>query len=319
MTESLNDILPSLLKQLPADLKAEVLVAELLASGEVEIEQLVLNPRSLFSRSYSPDVAGVQSITYSEPDIKQWFFDLNRESLYDTLPEGLFHQGRPREKGSVKSAEQMVEETRLLRLQEKEVRSFFLPFDTELNRQRIYVEQNERRLLTSSEAAFQHDLFELLWGETGLILNTLQKNQLLACSIIAHRLVGDWEATAKCYENVLQDPVTLTPRWLPVAAEPLPIPGLGEATLGADTVLEASNFCELNLSIRIGVGPIPANGFIAYLPTQNKHQLLCFLNRLLLPVEAEWELTTVVLLEGKGFVLADPEMANSRLGYTTMI
>ena len=117
-------------------LKAEALCAALLEHGYA-FDDLILKRLGTFKRSFSNDIEAVSARADNTEGRLE--ISLNRDSLYDRLPEGLFHQ--PRGKGSGAAVTEMVKEFRRYREEEKEARKFFQPIEQEIFRYSVAVEE----------------------------------------------------------------------------------------------------------------------------------------------------------------------------------
>ena len=71
-------------------LKAEALCAELMANG-VSFDDLIVRFQGAFRKSYRNDI---EELSAAKDGSGQIIIKINRDSLYDKLPEGLFHQTR---------------------------------------------------------------------------------------------------------------------------------------------------------------------------------------------------------------------------------
>ena len=72
------------------DFKAEVIAAEMVESG-IDAERILLRMLGAFKRPHSKDIQSITSEVVNEGP-EYFFVDTPRESLYDMLPEGLFHK-----------------------------------------------------------------------------------------------------------------------------------------------------------------------------------------------------------------------------------
>jgi len=118
------------------NLRAEVIVAEVEAASENKIDFLI-NNKSAFSRSYRRDVINVEVL--EELDLLA--LNLSRNSIYDSLPEGLFHSSKAAKKMSYAAKRKKYKE------EESDARAFFSPIENEFFIQRLNIEKNERTLL----------------------------------------------------------------------------------------------------------------------------------------------------------------------------
>ncbi len=121
-------------------LKAESLCADLLSNG-FTFDDLVLEYLGSFRKSYRNDIEGVSVAKGTDKPV---LLKLNRDGIYDRLPEGLFHQTRG--SNQTPNVGTMVDEFRRFREEERMARKFFQPVEQELFHYAVKVEQEERKL-----------------------------------------------------------------------------------------------------------------------------------------------------------------------------
>lgn len=134
-------------------LKAEVICAELIQRGWT-FDRIRYVPQSAFKKSFRSDI---DKITDADEHVE---IAVNRDGIYDRLPEGLFHQTR----GNVGSnVAEMVAEHKRYKEEEKAARRFFSPFEQEFFRYSLMVEQEERRITGSLFDEKMIRLFRDFW------------------------------------------------------------------------------------------------------------------------------------------------------------
>ena len=110
-------------------------------------DQLTVNMKGAFKKTFSDDIAYLdiddetQKITAT--------IDINRDGLYDILPEGLFHQTRGMQ--AIRTVQDAVKEHRKYKEEEKFARKFFSPLETMIFRYRVQAELSERNALYNVE------------------------------------------------------------------------------------------------------------------------------------------------------------------------
>ena len=186
-------------------LKGEAFVAALLANG-FSYEKLVLERTGSFAKSYHKDIEDVKATT-DDQDNQVIQIKVNRDSIYDRLPEGLFHQ--PRSAGSAAAAVgQMVTEYRRFREEEKAARKFFQPIEHELFRYAAMVEQEERELLWGLLSGDVNNTFAQFWQlDAGLPAAPL--SILVRMMPWVHLIKGNKALCAKALEMMLGTPVSV--------------------------------------------------------------------------------------------------------------
>ncbi len=304
------------LQTLPGDLRVEVAVADLLEDG-VGLENLLFCPVGTFRRGFQRDIGEVELAEIGTKKTPVLRLEINRDGLYDTLPEGVFHQ--PTSDKPARTAREVAQEVKLQREREAAARLFFLPFEQEFYRERVYLELEERRYLFDAEYADGDDLFTQFWGLPPF-LDAHQTTSLAHLLPFAHQVVGDLARTQECLEIILGDPVHIE------TVEParLPLPGevrLGSATLGVNTII-GDTYTDTLPATRMTVRPTTSERLVAYLPGGRGLKVLDFLSQYLFPAESELEKTVELTLppDAGGFVFALTEDAHAgRLDYTTYL
>lgn len=109
-----------------SDFKAETIAAALIHTG-ISAEHIIVRSIGTASRSYHKDVCDIS--VKQIHDVDYIFIDSPREGIYDTLPESIFHSFSS--SLSKDNTIQVIDEIRRHREEEKDARTFFLPFEQE--------------------------------------------------------------------------------------------------------------------------------------------------------------------------------------------
>ena len=122
------------LNSYPVDVRAEVLLAQVMESG-LRQKDFSTQANAFFYRTYVHDL---HKASINDQNSYSVFLalQLSRPGLYDALPEGIFFQADATTK-KVKSAEEMAEDYRINKKKEIEVRKFFAPFENDFFLQTI--------------------------------------------------------------------------------------------------------------------------------------------------------------------------------------
>jgi hypothetical protein len=299
--------------KLSTDLKAEVVLTDLIEGG-FNADDVIVYPVGLGKRRYSRDIDSVQVIEGNMRN-HQLHVQVNREGLYDIVPQNLFHQ--PLKRNPQRNTDQVLEEIRRNRKLEKETRRFFLPLEQEFYRHRLLVEVEERRLLLDDKADAQSELFTRFWNFPRF-LDAQQCFNLVFLLPLVHKIVGDLETAAICYSYLLNQPVRIEN--VPPPRRPLPEAPemfLGGPTLGVDFVV-GEEYADLIPGLRVTIGPIDKESVPEFLPTGRMTKVADYLAGFLLPFEAEVETVLEIEESGRTFALGADEFSG-RLGVTTGI
>jgi hypothetical protein len=131
---------------------------------------------------------------------------LNRDGIYDLLPEALFHSDFGNED---QSGEEMAKDSMKLRVQEKETRMFFQPFENEIFLQRVQLAMMENQLFKSIYAEFLTGILPNFWR----VDYDLPENYVVRLKKLlplVYRITGDFSLTAQCLEYILKEKVKIT-------------------------------------------------------------------------------------------------------------
>ncbi len=314
-----KDFLPKKeLKELPVQLKldlyVEVVISALIGEGKLDPKKLYIKPRGTFKRSYQSELDQVEVLENRKAGEQSVFFSIHREGLYDMLPEGLFHKNLIKTKHI--DTEESVQELKMHQEEEKHARHFFLPLEQEFYQQRIQIEIEEQKSLVGVSEFIINELIANFWK----INFPLEHDQALCLAYMLpmmHRIVGNFELTARSLEIILQAPVRLNTRNPRDEKILLGKNKVGYFSLGENFILGDVLSKEVN-DLTLAIGPISGEELLYFLPGGKKQALLDLLAGYFIPAEIDWETELLVNTEEEKFELATgPEMG--LLNYTTVI
>lgn len=262
------------------DLRAEVVVADLIESGQ-HPDTVTVHLLGAFKRKFSRDIERIETSDEWQNRQEQLLLFLNRNGLYDHLPQGLMHQPMP----GKKTTKDAIQEIRYNRKKEAGARRFFHPWEQEFFRQRVFLELEERRATDT----YQSEVFHRYW-DFPRWLQGKHIGLLVLILPIAYRLAGQPEFVCEILRYFLDVPV----RWEEVAPMPMPLPEnpqpiLGEALLGLDTLLGGC-YTDTLPRIVLKAGPVLPSQIASFLPGGSHHRLTAYLCNFLIPFDREWEL-----------------------------
>lgn len=306
-----------LINSYPSDIKAEVLMADLLQEGFSQSDILVFF-NSLFKRGYSSDILKAEKKLIN--DVQEMLaINLARDGLYDLLPEGLFHTSPD---SDLTSGKGMASDSRKESQIEEETRKFFLPFENEFFYQRTQLELQERLILQKLNDNSFDDFFLRFWK----IDQSLPKeliSKLSAMLPFVKEIVGDFKMTANCLGAILGEEVT---HMIYYTSEPHTETGsdqtydgfsLGKANLGVN-LITGGHLMESCKLIRFSIGPLKETGIDSYLENGGIAGFInCFCS-FFIPMEMDFEFDVMMQKELQKFVL-DSDKTQSIMGYSTII
>ena len=301
-----------LINKLPYDIRAEVLLAEMIMNN-VQTEEIEIATNSVFSRNVHNDIEKVEETEYPTTRRRRLRFLLNRDGLYDLLPEDLFHQ--PLDHTASKDGKKIMQEIKEQQQRELAARKFFLPYEQEFFRLRIRLEMEERKFMFANSGQMETDVLARLWNFPEF-LDEEQKMKLGLLMPAMHRLVGDRELCGFIASDITGDEVSITENFRShsgFSEDPL----MGEISLGTDLIMggeyqsmEPCNNWKINIK--------DIKQLTQYMPGGRRAEIHKFLSNLMIPLENEVNFELDISGRTKEFVLGDEERAGM-LGYETFI
>jgi hypothetical protein len=140
-------------------LRAEAFCSALLDNGFF-FDNLIIEFAGSFRRTYRKDIDSVM-LQKEEHKNDKISLVLNRDSIYDKLPEGLFHQSVG--SGRTAALKDMVEEHRRFKEEERAARKFFQPIQQEIFRFAVMAEQEERNIFFGTLNGEVPEFFFSFW------------------------------------------------------------------------------------------------------------------------------------------------------------
>lgn len=300
-------------RQMNADIRLEVILADLIGNG-LSMEDVVFVSNSLFKRNYHFDIEEIRETEYEITRKKKISFVVNREGIYDQLPEDLFHQ--PMDTLQVTDNAASIREIKIQENVENQCRLFFLPIEQEFYRQRVMLETAERHFLFQTNNVLPGEIFELLW-ELPSFLDDLQKSKLGVLMPVLHKISGNLPLATAVIESITADRISIDQR--PAAQWTIPLqPSLGEMRLGDSSVM-GGRLSDQQSSLVLTIFVSSMEEGADYLPGGRRLAIHEFLCNLLMPLEAEIIFETDFSATEVSFVLENDSSFLGRLNYTTTI
>lgn len=269
LNEEAEEQLMLVLKGISRDYKATAIAAEL-ATQNISPELFYFRNQSTFKRPYSRDVAGI-SWSKTEDGTARLVFELNREGIYDMLPEAVAHSQARR---ATADATRMGNE---LRREEREARAFFSPLENEFHCRSLNLDEMERALLRNTDPAKAREFFHYFFEDASALSDT-QLLVLLYILPLSHKIRNDLTLIGVTLTRIIGLPVSVAPRWAAGQhrVEDGALQPLGESRLGIDAIMgEVCTVPELHYDIHIR--DIPPGDYHYYTGTGKMHNVLCFM------------------------------------------
>lgn len=234
------------IRQITIDYKVGVIAAELV-ENKVSADTIFFKNQSSFKRSVSKDISAVYW-NNAEDAPSNLVFELNREGIYDMLPEALSHSQTKKSK-----TESNARRSQELRKQEKDARNFFSPLENEFHHRALKLDTIERELLKSNNHRRNRQFFSYFFEESSMLTDQ-QVLVLMHILPLSHKIRGDEQLIALTATRILGYKVSVVKRWrnkqykMPENADL----NLGERMLGINSILNeqfeiASRYFEVTI------------------------------------------------------------------------
>lgn len=265
---------------LSTDFRSEVIIASLIEQG-MDPESIQIVREGTDRRNFSKDIEEI-SRHYSVEDLQDYFcVKVNREGMYDMLPEGIFHQSVHRRGEPDK--EDLIDEIKVHREEEFFARKFFHLFEQAADKMLVDAYFHETKYDRKTTHREFVTLFEPYWP----VLKELnQKQAVFFMHIIPvlHKIRTDFRAVEEAFSLILSVPVRITQVSLPAKkAERYFESQLNGHRTGTDFVL-GNTFDDGELDLKLTVGPVSALRMRDFLETAQGYRILEELCDLFLPV-----------------------------------
>lgn len=296
------------------DFKAEVVASGLKERG-YDPERTLIIRQGDSRRGFSKDIDNIH-MEYSQHDLRDYLhICVNRKSIYDQLPEGLFHQNLYYK--DKHSKEEVLDEIRIHREEEYFIRRFFKPFEIIIDQILVNFQHKERRL----DKMNIHEDFTRIFSKRWPILDLLPLKQavmFIKMLPFLETITNSLEKISQIMSILLDVPVTVKrgSKSYTVVDEDL-IPGLGECRLG-ETMVLGNSFDDGYFRILVEIGPISAKRMEYFIEGGRGMDILKILNDMMLPADKETEVRYIIEQEDAVFRLSNEDYV-SYLGINTYL
>lgn len=301
-----------------SDFKFEVVVASLIEQGcDPELIRIIRS--GIARRAVAKDIERIEE-KYNDVDFREYtHIHVNREGIYDILPEGLFHKQihRQRFRDAQSDTEDAVEQIKIHREQEFFARRFFQVFEQSIDQMLVEVYQTEMRYDRKTTDKEFVELFFQYWS----VLKLLEHRQAVAFMYVIpllSRIRQHLDEVSESLTLILDVPVSIGKIKLPVKKADSQFEShLGKAGLGENLVL-GDTFDDGIDDLKITIGPVSAGRMRGFLETAHEHTILLMLLDIFLPDETFFILNYKIDPEDSIFTLSD-EHQSTYLGINSFI
>jgi len=298
---------------LAGDYRGETFAAELLQTG-LSYDKIYFKTLSVFKRPTSKDIEAIK-LDVKDNGEDHILLELNREGLYDMLPEGIFHfkdiKGKRKDKDAIlKNIEREREE-------ERHARKFFGPFENEFFQLRLQLELKKRSLLKPGCAESNREFFETVFGDASM-LTEHQVLVLLYILPIAHKIRGDIEKITYCIYLLIRYNTNIKrTKSYSVVEFNESMPGMGSAKLGINMVAGKS-FRSLELCYDININEIEKENLVSFFPKGSNYSVVQFVFIFLFPGNSNYKIKLHLRNEDRSVFLSS-DKNDSYLGFNSYL
>ena len=263
-------------------LKAEAFCAELIHKS-FNFDNISVKFASAFRRNYRNDLESVAFETKDDNSTIAVKLVINRDGIYDKIPEGVFHQSRG--SGRTQLVSDMAGEHRRYKEEEKQARLFFLPLEQAFFKYATLAEVEEQLLCIGMlEGSLKNELSTFWNLEPGLPQNA--KPLFARMMPWVHLIKGNLELTAKVLALLLDKPVEATEKEKFFLTASFAGFALGDAELGFNSVC-GNSFSEPSLTWKFSILEISQNELYLYTDSMPYGKLLKQFEEIFLPVAVD--------------------------------
>lgn len=301
---------PIEIENIASDVKAEVIGAALVESG-VNIDEIVINPIGISKRSVRKDVIDIHRKDGGADDGEYLFLDVSREGLYDSLPQGLFHQSKIVK--TKRTTEDIIDEMKLFKVQEEFSRLFFLALEKEFNRVKLNEELEERKSIFGFSEHYKFELYLKIWPE---LKNIGQKYLVLLFQLlpVSYKVVGDNDLISNIIGAFCLKPVEIRiVHEKKINQAPEIKNELGKPLVGTNFIL-GNQFIDFDPCIELCVKEIKRDELNLFLPGGKLRKVIDLLIEYFFPISVDVQIILHLQKEEEGLYLSF-ENEISYLGY----
>jgi hypothetical protein len=294
------------------------MLVAILAEQRIDLGEILAAFDGQLKRVWSRDIAW-SKVDYLETGDNMLCLHLNRDGIYDALPEALFHNNSG---NNDQSAEEMAKDSSKLRTEEKEARSFFQPFENEIFLQRVQLAIMENNLFIRIYTEFLTGIIPHFW-KIDDDLPEIYVTRLKKMLPFINQVTGDLALTTECLEYIIKQKVEITDddeHKEDIAPEDFLFSGeLGKSILGVDTI--SGNYVgDFVNRLIFSIGPIIDTETAKFVKEGIMDRFLDCFYGYFVPFEYEIDTKYIFGIEQSLFMLnSNTDVGISCLGYNSVI
>lgn len=307
-----KDIIEKEIALIPIDIKVEVITNEIFDKGFSK-DKITIRPVGTIKRPYQKDISAVTDYNLkNEFRQDKLILEVNREGIYDALPEGVFHNHPSESKSKRRTKEELIKDFQEGQEEEKNARNFFLPFETEFFLQRINIEEEERRSVLGFMNPQNQKMFFDFWGLPN-IFNKEQLYILLKILPYSYFIKGNFILFGQTLKALLKKDILVNYSTL-TKIEELDDDSirLNSAVLDQNLIVSGS-FQDGDLSITINILDIKKSEVELYLPLSNNDKIIDCMVDFFLPANVQIIKNIDILNSDRYFIPMDSKPEDQKI------
>ena len=274
-------------------------MSEILESSEAELSDFTIHNSSNFKRPFRRDILDHKN---SLSSINDYTLNLNltRNGIYDSLPEGVFHDSSSAAFKGLSYQKKREKQKN----EEKEARKFFQPIENEIFNQYVAIEKTERKLINRFSDIQNKFLLDFWKIDPSLPSEFVMK--LIKLLPYVHKISGNLELTALCLQNIIGEKVEMIKTTVSYSHT-----AKAETShqLGVNMVLEVEESTILCPAVKVHIGPVKSTSIFRFVEGTSWMRFIDLFYEYFLPMEMEAKTVFNSSPEDSSFILSDTEPA----------
>lgn len=295
------------------DIRAEVIVNDMLENNEIDDGQYMIQHEGQFSRAYRFDILESEVTDYDDNSRQMLKINLSRDSFYDMLPENVVHHAK--NDISDKGVNTMIREYQIQKKQQKAARIFFQPFENELFSYGVGIENLENRFLSELNSSLAPEILYEFWG-IDKDFPPLLISKFISLLPFAYKMVGNLESTCNILSFLLEENVEMSFKGHHQYSDEKQDIVLGLNRMGLDFVIGKS-YDDYSNHLDLTIGPLKNSSFTEFIHDGKRKKFLELFCNYFFPMEIE--VNTIILLSDTQQKFEFKAEESSVLGYNTKI
>jgi hypothetical protein len=312
MMEKLNN-LSKQITSLKHDIRAEVIINNLLKNNDIDEVQYVISRQGQFSRAFRFDVLDAGVADYDLDTTQMLKLELSRDGFYDMLPQNLIHAAR--NDAPEKDVDGMIKEYQVQKKQQKAARLFFQPFENEIFSYGVEIEGFEQDFLSKLNGFLVPDMFYEFWG-ISKDLPPILVSKFIRILPYAYKIVGDVNLACQILSSLIEEKVSVSSKGHQKYLDEEQSITLGDVRLGLE-LITGNSYDDYSSHFNLQIGPLVNSNFSEYIHDGAMKKFIDLFYQYFFPIEVEIKTTILLPHEKENFEFSSQQ--NSVLGYNTRI